>query len=243
MFDVKEVIRTAQEAAEPKTIEVDGLPYAKSGSLAVIEPPGIKTLAVNSLTAVVDYLKGQPDGDARRFIICHEDEVNVFSAPDQQFKRRVHWLTAKVDADWRARAVNSYFSQIEFVIWLQTCFFPTADRERALAVVANLKSEKVVDGSDNGLAQTIAVRAGAKSEFISIENPFLLAPFRTFPEIEPVASPFILRLQNGKENEPPQPALFAGADARWRVETRARVKAFLKDALEAVDVKDVVILG
>lgn len=234
MFDVNALVKVAQEATEPKAVEIDGLKYVKSGSLQVVAPPKIETLAVNSLTAVVDYLKGQPDGDAKRFVVCDEDSVDVYSEPDRQFNRRTHWLQASAQNDWGEGKLNRYLSQVDFTIWLQTCFAPSPDLERALAIAANLKSEKVVDGSDNGLAQTVAVRSGAKSEFVSIQNPFLLAPYRTFPEITPVLSPFILRLQNGKENEPPQLALFAGADATWRVETRRRVKAFLEAELQGL---------
>src|SRR6185312_354996 len=99
-------------------------------------------------------------------------------------------------------AFSGWLLPEQFAISVQTCVKNTPDRERLLELAGGVMSEAITTSSDDGVSQTVAVKSGislvAKKR---IENPFTLAPYRTFAEIEPVPAPFILRARQTKPGE------------------------------------------
>jgi len=233
MLDVQPIIKTAQQAAEPKTIEIAGRTYAKKGELELITPPRPSVLAAATLQGVVDYVKSLPDGESELFVHVQSPFlVSVNSAPDQYANQRVCWLIAKAEERWcKNRQAGQYLSQEDLIIWLMQGFAPAADHERLLAVVSTLKAENIVEATDNGLSQAVAVKTGIQSGYAEIKNPYRLQPYRTFAEIAPPLMTFVVRARNGKEKEPPQLALFDADAGLWEVTAVAAVKAWLAERL------------
>ncbi len=60
-----------------------------------------------------------------------------------------------------------------------------------------------------------------------VPNPVILAPYRTFPEIEQVESKFIFRMQEG-----PNAALYEADGGAWKNEAMRRIKEYLVENLK-----------
>lgn len=120
----------------------------------------------------------------------------------------------------------------EMVIALQTLFGETEDRDRLLRIVGNLREEAVTEASDDGFTQEVTVRQGVtRAGNVDVSNPFVLAPFRTFPEVPQPTSPFIARFQGGGQGNEPKVALFECDGGRWEVDARSIIADHIRTDL------------
>ena len=67
--------------------------------------------------------------------------------------------------------------------------------------------------ADDGVGQTVTAKSGVtRTTKVDVKNPWMLAPFRTFPEVAQPESPFILRMDKDS-----QCALFEGDELDLRL--------------------------
>ena len=71
-------------------------------------------------------------------------------------------------------------------------------------------------------------------------DPVLLAPFRTFPEIDQVPSQFIFRM---RENRGVEMALFEADGGAWEMETIQRIKIYLESQIKEHGIENVTLLA
>lgn len=115
---------------------------------------------------------------------------------------------------------------------LQSTFVKNEDRDIVLRVIGNIRDEKVMEYGDNGISQAVTAKTGvATVENVAVPNPVLLAPYRTFTEIEQVESNFVFRMKDG-----PSAALFEADGAAWKNEATRRIKEYLDKELEGLKV-------
>jgi len=115
------------------------------------------------------------------------------------------------------------------VIAAQTLIVADDERARLLAVVGNVGAEQISTSTDDGISQTVAVKAGVTLvKKKQIENPFMLRPHRTFAEVQQPASPFILRARQATENAMPMLALFECDNGVWQIDAIAAIAEWLR---------------
>ena len=115
------------------------------------------------------------------------------------------------------------------MIALQVLFEQTEDAAALLALVGNIKDEKVATHDDDGVTQTVTARQGVVlAQNVKAPNPVTLRPYRTFREVEQPASKFVFRMQAGKEGAKPLCALFEADGGRWKLEAVQGIAAFLR---------------
>ena len=98
-----------------------------------------------------------------------------------------------------------------------------------LSIVSAMTAQDENAIKDTGLTQMVTTRKGIDIKPEDIPNPMLLYPYRSFPEIQPVAAPFLLRVK--ASNNIPHVALFETDGGRWKMECRRRIKQYLVNAL------------
>jgi hypothetical protein len=104
---------------------------------------------------------------------------------------------------------GQFLAPDEFVIAAMALMNDTPERARLLELVGNAAAERMVTSTDDGVSQTVAAKAGISLRHSKpINNPFTLAPHRTFAEVAQPESPFILRAKQAVENQMPMCALF-----------------------------------
>lgn len=117
----------------------------------------------------------------------------------------------------------------------------SGDKEALLKVIGNLKTEAVKKHSDDGISQKVEIKQGITTVAEAVvPNPVLLAPFRTFPEIDQVPSQFIFRM---RENRGVEMALFEADGGAWEMETIQRIKIYLESQIKEHGVENVTILA
>ncbi len=199
----------------------------KATEIKPVDMHAINPLHVKTLTSLVDYIKKDEERPTPYFFLHVEDErtVTLWSALDFE-GRREHLITASAIIP---HFNYEYFHNAEeLIIALQATFTKTKDRDNIMKVIGNVKEENVRNTNDTGYSQAVTIQEGISSVAdVKVPNPVLLAPYRTFLEVEQPASDFIFRMKNG-----PTGAVFEADGGAWRNEAIANVRNYLNDALK-----------
>lgn len=233
---IEKALRYLVGLGERQVVEAKGKTYLVGGGESkLIEKPLQNGVVTATLQSIVDYLHKDPDHVLKSGtkVIIHiqsPTEVKVFTEVNEDKRRHILLI---VMPDLLDRFTFDFFYELEeFNIALQSRFCDSADRARILALVGNVTDGTAKTFGDNGVSQSATVKTGAASVAdVEVPNPVILAPYRTFPEVEQPQSPFILRMRSG-EGEP-RAALFEADGGAWKLAAIAAVKAWLEEALRA----------
>ncbi|WP_419877705.1 hypothetical protein [Brevibacillus centrosporus] len=202
-----------------------GQEYA-SQPVHLIKKPTPDALVVRNLSGLVDYLIHNYDNQPPVLVhVASSTQVDVFSTFNTDYNRN-HLLRA--EALLPKIPFGQFTDTEQFNILLQSCFVTNEDRAAVLKVIGNIKEETVSAFSDDGVSQQVTAKTGvATVENVVVPNPVALKPFRTFVEIEQPESEFIFRMKSG-----PSAALFEADGGTWKLTAIARIKDYLRAALE-----------
>lgn len=229
---IEKAINKILELGEHKIMIHDGRTYVigPSGVLP-LPPPKAETLAINTLTGIIDY-GVDPD---KQMIHVFDKRVNVIGKEYSD-----EWLTINT----YLTAVNEspifrfgQFMDVEnFIISIQAMFVQDDNTEAILRIVGNIKDESVTQYNDDGVTQAVTARAGiSRVEQVPLPNPVTLRPYRTFMEVEQPASTFVFRMQ-GTKGAPPQCGLLEADGRRWRLEAIRNIKEWLNFKIPGVKI-------
>ena len=192
-------------------------------------PPKPLPLSLHTLSGLSEYLRANRDA-----LVMTETIVNVSNPRHVSvlskllpLAQRHCFLEAQVNSD--DFGFGRFYDCESFVIALQVLFEQTEDAAALLALVGNIKDEKVATHDDDGVTQTVTARQGVVlAQNVKAPNPVTLRPYRTFREVEQPASKFVFRMQAGKEGAKPLCALFEADGGRWKLEAVQGIAAFLR---------------
>lgn len=198
-----------------------------------------RALSINTLSGFVKYIRANLDREDLRLIVHVKDESTVYLKG-----------LLEVDGSREALAVAEaivpqfYFDHFmdmeEFNIALQAKFVKTEDRQVLLQVVGNVAEKNVKNTGDDGVSQAITINQGVASKAdVKVPNPVVLAPYRTFLEIDQPESQFIFRMKDG-----PRGAIFEADGGAWRNQAIVNIREYLNDQLsEEIEAKRITILA
>ena len=220
---------------EERQLKINGENYIinKDGEPVLIEPvvhSAKEPIRLNTLSGLVDYIKSNIDVfDDVAVHVVNEKLVEFKSSLGPDGKRELFAVATAIVPEFD---FDSYMDIESFNIALQSQFVKTDDRDILLKVVGNLKEDNVRSTGDDGISQAVTIKSGiATAENIKVPNPVILAPYRTFVEVEQPESKFIFRMQSG-----PRGAIFEGDGGLWRVEAIKTIAKYLEVRLEGTGV-------
>ena len=239
-------LAVSAEATEGRTGNLDDGREFFSRTREIVEPASPASLGFSTLRSLACYLSAKRDGLDLSSLVFHVEGpalVRIVGALDGVYFTRRSYAQAAPPAAPPMVPFGQYLDAETFTIWLLTGFVQDEQTESIMKLVGNLKAEKVSTLSEDGVTQVATVRTGVvRSGEAAIHNPVILRPWRTFPELEQPASPFVLRLRDGKDGSAPTIALFASADTRWMGEAMASAAHYLQACLEELGVESVPVL-
>ncbi|EJE7236586.1 hypothetical protein M5L40_003603 [Clostridium botulinum] len=217
--------------ARNEMVEVNGQTYSTK-RLNQVQDPIPAELRTRTLTALVDYLESEIDKKSSEKLLVHvisPNKVVLYSELRKDAERETYMLCDALTPD------NIYFDRFmdteQFNIMLQSSFIENKDRSLLLKVTGCVKDTAVKEVGDDGVSQAATIKTGVASvNEVKIPNPVVLAPFRTFPEIQQPESKFIFRMRSG-----PQAALYEADGGAWRNEAMRRIKAYLEEELKEIE--------
>lgn len=211
---------------------LDGRQFYKTCAEDDWEPlrsPAFPKLAVNTLTAVKDYLTANPDDLETSTTMIHvvsPEIVEVVSAPQGGWlDRQVH---VRATALIPTHTFNQFVAPDEFVPYLQSCFCESEDLAALIMIAGNIVDTTEVSSLDDGCSQEVSIRQGAarKAE-VPVPSPAVLYPFSTFGEVEQPARKFVFRLSSS----PLRCKLLEADGGAWRLAAIISIAQWLRENL------------
>lgn len=208
--------------------EVNGQTFS-TGALHLVEDANAKTLKVNTLTGIVDYVKSNFDQmeayDTLLIQILSPTVVRLYSRLNSNKNRD---LLVEANAIIPDFDFDRFYDTENFNIKMQSCFVEDEDRNIVLKVVGNIKDDEVKTYGDDGVSQTVTAKVGvANVENVVVPNPVTLRPYRTFQQVEQPASNFVFRMKTG-----PTAALFEADGGAWENEAISTIQTYLSEMLK-----------
>lgn len=237
----KEAIEFLQESAKPNTINNMGNTFCDKKLYRLDNYLYPDALLVSTLSSITEYLNADIDDDlVTKFLIIIDSptQVRLLSEVDDDMKR-VHLMTAC--ADLPKIEYGKFLEREPFNIMLQSCFSPTGDQEVLLLFISSVQAGTITEYSDTGFSQKATVKQGHLMGNQMIPSPVVLAPYRSFIEIEQPESSFVFRMM--EEANSIGCAIFEADGGAWRRRAVQRIKDWLLSNVDQEVMLDTVIIG
>lgn len=228
-METREAIDRIVELAAVQEMTIGGQIYTDRQIHRVIAPRP-DPLVLFTLDSLIDYIKRPVDPLAEGTVVHVASPVlvQVVSPHQGDDFARNHYAVARGPAC--SFRFGEFTIQEQFVIHLQTMFSETEDRQNLLRLAGSITEQSIQTSADDGISQECSAKANiAFAERVTVKNPWVLAPYRTFREITQVASPFILRVRKGAHG--PELALFEADGGRWTLDAINQIAGYLGAAL------------
>jgi hypothetical protein len=192
-----------------------------------------KGFGVSTLTSIIDYITHNPDGffaDGITPIIHIQSPTQVSLRANMTTHGERPLLIESTIEPPRIQFGNQIDIET-FIITLQSKFADTDDKKAVLSFVSKLTDESSKTIEDNGISQKTVVKTGvADVGQVTVPNPLVLAPFRTFVEVEQPRSYYLFRLH--KEG---RVALYEADGGEWKNIAIQSIKAWFEAKLSHMD--------
>lgn len=225
------LVGLGEDGAKPEVVEINGKTYCTKNLTRYDKEEFAEPLKAASLTAMVDYIKN-------KYLECKGDMILQIVGPDEVrlisglTKERNRECLFKSSTNPNGFRFDNYYDQEDFIINLQSGFQKNDDLTLILQVAGNVENNATASYGDDGVSQKTTIKKGIASKVdVIVPNPVLLAPYRTFLEVQQPLSNFIFRIGEGRGGEP----IFklVGADGgMWKYDAVNEIKAFFKEELE-----------
>lgn len=215
-----------EESMEPKVMEIAGDTYCTKNLTRYHRFPMADELKVNTLTAIVDYIKGKPE-ELQSAMILHvksPTEVKLYSGLVDERNRE---SLMKAEAIVNEFQFDSYYDQERFLIELQANFIENEDLEKIKMVSGNIQAGTTANYDDDGVSQKTTIKSGiANNADVIVPNPVALRPYRTFAEIEQPESSYVFRIKDSERG--PAFKLVEADGGLWKNATMKNIKEYLE---------------
>jgi hypothetical protein len=246
---VKAIRDLTKEGLDP-LVKIDGRTYTREGLTEIHhELPAPKHFTVSTLSGFLDYIKADPDrlitgpvvldSAGKHSIVGTAEIIQIVSPTKVLLRSRIarddvhsRFIYLAAECAPPQQKFGQWMTREEFQIYVMTHFDRTVNRDTLLAYVGNVQDDTSIRVKDDGVTQEVTARAGiVLAEKAAWANPTWLSPYRSFPEISPVESPFVFRVKGGGGNGPVLCALFEADGGRWVIDTVTRIDALIRTAL------------
>lgn len=227
-----ETINRILSLAPAQQIELEGRPYT-SAKVFPVETPVPLVVSLHTLTAIVDYLKENPDGLELDHLLIHvvsPKEVRVLSRLSGPFEDRAVYLAAVYTQP--EFEFGRYYDIESFVIALQSQFVQSELISSILQLIGTITDDLIKVYADDGVTQEVTAKNGiGRVENRAVPNPVLLCPYRTFAEIEQPEGRFVLRMKSGSGTSTGRPAvaLFEADGGVWELSAIHAIRDWLRE--------------
>lgn len=241
---VLEYLFSRLKADRPVTHSVNGQPYTvnEDGTLGApvreLPPQFVKpTFAVSTLAGLAALVKAKVDGADEKLALHVVDYQTVVltQLEADEFGRRHVYARAKYGTETRF-LFGKYMQPEEFRIAFIASFYFNDDASKVVQLVSSLGAGEAVAVTDDGMCQQVEVKSGVvtRSAVQLPSDGIPLTPWRTFREVNPVTSKFLLRLKAVKDSLP-HIALHE-IDAKWELDTVHAIQKWLEREVPEVPV-------
>jgi hypothetical protein len=228
---LKAAIEKILGLAPPTQLEYDGRNYVNE-ALHAIKPPVQSDLKIATLTGIADYFRQNPDNIALDKAVVHissHKQVEVVSSIEGPWIQRHSYLTATIEH--KSFRYGQFLPLDEFMIAVQTYFVQDDITAQLLKMIGNITDASSANLTDDGVSQQVQIKAGARIENALLPNPIILAPYRTFTQVEQPQAAFVLRVNKSAGEKGTTAALFEADGGNWQNTAIFNIKDWMEKEL------------
>lgn len=215
-----------EEGMEPKVIEIAGKTYCDKNLKKYHNFDMASRLEVNTLTAIVDYIKGKPE-ELRETMVLHVVSPTKAELYSGLIDERVRENLIGASAIVNEFQFDHYYDQERFLIELQANFLHSEDLGSIMKVAGNIQADTTANYSDDGVSQKTTIKSGiANNTDVIVPNPVMLRPYRTFNEVEQPESAYVFRIKDSDRG--PMFKLVEADGGIWKTIAMRKVKEFFE---------------
>ena len=227
-----------EASMEPKVVTIDGKTYCNKDLKRYHVFDKASSIDVNTLTAIVDYIKGKPE-ELRGTMILHIHNPRKVSLYSGLIDERTREYLIEASAIVNSFSFDNWYDQERFLIELQANFLNNDDLEKIKKVSGNIKAGTTANYDDDGVSQKTTIKSGiANNTDVIVPNPVKLKPYRTFNEVEQPESDYVFRIKDTDRG--PAFKLVEADGGIWKMAAMKRIKEYfefeLKDELEKLNI-------
>jgi hypothetical protein len=232
---VEKIAQLGRGASSPQIVDVGDYAFSREELHRVdVDAERPEALTFYTLQGLVDFVQvEQPKGALVHVLSPKEVHViGPLEGVDNHLRRR--YAIAACQTGVLGFGFNRPMPLEGLAIGLQTCFSPGRhpDLLDLQKFCAEVRSTEEVGVADDGISQTVQAKSGIAAVMSrAVKNPWFLAPWRTFTEIDQPLSPFVLRFQRGEQ---PTGGLYETGDGGWQVEAVTAIAVYLREKLGTV---------
>lgn len=232
--------KTLSKPERPVTVDINGDPFAVKvdGTLGdpvrkplPVAPVATPVLQLSTLSGLVAAYNADVDGfktGARSAVQVESfDSVALVSLEADEWGRRHVWARAK-STEINPFKFDTYLDPETFIILAQASFMPIDGHyTNMLKLCSSLSAGSSIQIADDGFSQKVVIQAGGVTHGeVELPPRITLRPYRSFREIDPVESDFLLRFKSRKEALP-EVCLIPVDAGRWKTDTAMQVRGWL----------------
>lgn len=218
---IRDALEFLQEQFQPTIKEIGGKTFSDS-DFSEIKPapaPLHGQFDVTTLAALRDLINSDVEGLAASTLplihIVNHLEVRMLTGISDEHGRRRTFAKA-APPQIKGFTFDTWYPLESFRVGIQAHFASTPDRDYLLGIASKVTDGEIVVSEDDGVSQQVEMKAGlALKGSEKLRARVMLAPFRTFAEVDQPQSEFIFRAQ--KTDKGPQLALFEADGGKWKV--------------------------
>lgn len=231
---IKKALEYIVGLSAPNVQEIGFETYSDKPLHRISYVPRSKSIEMNTLSSLIDYIKSGVDVFNEKMIIHVQSPTRVcmYSALDSERERE---YVVEVNAQLPRFTFDQFQDHEAFCIGVQAkCVDdPESDKALLLKFAGTVEAGSVAEYGDDGVTQKATVKTGiaSKGEAL-VPSPARLRPFRTFVEVEQPVSSFIFRMKEDKYTKGIQCALFEADGGAWKIDAMDAIRSYLIEALE-----------
>jgi hypothetical protein len=239
MIEALQFLLSRLKDVRPVTHEVAGQHYAVRQDGTLGEPvrelapqftkPALLLHTVSALVAA--YKAGLDDLPTKEvaFNIKRPTYVALESIKADEFGLRHLYATAEHSED-AGFAFGRFYVPEDFLIAFRAGFYFNDWAEKVQRLCSTVTAESGVETADDGISQVVTVKQGAVTRSaVELPKEIPLIPWRTFREVAPVESKFLLRMR-GVKDQLPEIAIFE-IDGKWKLDTVESIRHYINQQL------------
>lgn len=225
---LKELVQYLVDVATVKELQVGGCTYT-SKKVELVQDPLPAMLGFNTLSGFVDFVKQHKPEEVMIHVKGH-DEIYLRDLETDDTAQRAVIAKSSIEKHGATFKFGEHMDAETFIIGVQSRFVDNEHRANLLAAVGNISAESGVQVEDDGVSQKVAMRTGVvmKSSAV-LPKKLVLAPYRTFREIEQPSSEFLFRVRAQREGSPPWPGLFEADGGTWMLQAIQGIAKYMKE--------------
>lgn len=188
-----------------------------------VSPEAVSVTTLSALVALIAAQLNDLKADNAIIRVANFDEVKLQARLADKYGRRDLHVVVNLPKT-QGFQFGSFLDQESFLIGVMANFTADGDREYLLRIASNLTNERVIEGVDNGVTQTVGLKQGAALKTQeTVRQRVTLAPYRTFREVQQPSSEFVFRVRQEKD-EIPKLALFEADGGKWKIDASLAVR-------------------